>query len=321
MNALRSNDTSLPAQGTRIDLHHLRFAITAADCGSFREAAELLSVRHSLVSRAIRDLEHFIGVALFERSSTGVSPTLAGRDVLRTARMVLEQVDSLIVAGKLSRRGERGHLAIGFCTSMSAGNLRATVIDFKKRFPEVELTTAERSRSRLTTALRSGALDVLIATGEIHSLNNRIAPLWSERILVSLQKDHPLAAREVVYWTDLRNETVLLSQYDPGRELEDLLISKLVSSEDRPKIERHDVSRGIIKSLVSMGLGISLVMESDTGASFAGLAYRELRDGTGSSRIGFSAHWRADNDNPALHSFLKLLAERYSGLAGRTGFP
>ena len=32
-----------------------------------------------------------------------------------------------------------------------------------------------------------------------------------------------------------------------------------------------------------MRLGISLVMESDIGASFAGLVYRELRDGAGPS--------------------------------------
>jgi len=63
-----------------------------------------------------------------------------------------------------------------------------------------------------------------------------------------------------------------------------------------------------------MKLGISLVLESDVGASFAGLAYRELRDGTGSTRFGFSAHWRADNDNPALEGFLKILAERYPSL-------
>jgi len=122
-----------------------------------------------------------------------------------------------------------------------------------------------------------------------------------------------LAAGTVIYWTDLRNETVLLSQHDPGRELEDLLISKLVSA-DRPKIERHDVSRSIIKSLISMKLGISLILESDIGASVPGLVYRELRDGTGPTRVDFSAHRRADNDNPALDSFLKLLAERYPSL-------
>jgi len=231
------------------------------------------------------------------------------------ARLILEQVDVLVATAKSNGRGEAGRLSIGFCTSMSAGNLRATLTEFKSRFPEVELATIERSRIRLATALRNGTVDILVVTGDVPLPDNNVRPLWSERILVSLAENHPLAGRNAIYWTDLRNETVLLSQHDPGRELEDLLISKLLSPADRPKIERHDVSRGIIQSLISMKLGISLVLESDIGASFAGLVYRELRDGTGSTHVDFSAHWRADNDNPALDSFLKLLAERYPLLA------
>jgi hypothetical protein len=60
-----------------------------------------------------------------------------------------------------------------------------------------------------------------------------------------------------------------------------------------------------------MGLGLSLVLESDIGANSSGLTYRELRDGTGPSRICFSAAWREDNENLSLRDFLKLLAERY----------
>ncbi|MGY3647617.1 DNA-binding transcriptional LysR family regulator [Bradyrhizobium sp. LM4.3] len=191
------------------------------------------------------------------------------------------------------------------------GNLRATLLDFRRRFPHIDLATVERPRIRMMNSLRSGTLDIIVVPGDAPSSENQTLKLWSERILVTLPERHPLAAREVIHWTDLRGETVLLSQHDPSRELEDLMISKLVSSVDRPRVDRHDVSRGIIKSLISMGLGISFVMESDTGASFAGLVYRELRDGTGSSRIDFSAHWRADNENPALGGFLKVLSERY----------
>ncbi len=164
---------------------------------------------------------------------------------------------------------------------------------------------------QLITSLRNGALDIAIVTGDATLENNNVLPLWSERVLVALPENHSLADRDTIYWTDLRSKIVLLSQYDPGRELEDLLMSKLASPENRPKIERHDVSRAIIKSLVSVGFGISLVTESDIGASFSGLIYRELRDGAGASRIGYSAHWRSDNDNPALASFLRLLGERY----------
>jgi DNA-binding transcriptional LysR family regulator len=231
--------------------------------------------------------------------------------------MILEQVDTLVITGRTSGCGEVGRLAVGFCTSISAGNLRASLVDFKKRFPQAELATMERSRIRLMSSLRSGTLDVVISPGRLSSADGESLSLWSERVMISLPSDHALAPREVVYWTDLRNETVLLSQYDPGRELEDLLISKLALPEDRPQIARHDVSRGIIKSLISMGVGVSLVMESDIGASFAGLVYRELQDGTGPCRIGFWAHWRADNENPVLNNFLDLLAERYPSSTAR----
>ena len=232
-----------------VDLQQLQFAIAAADYGSIRQAAELLSIQHSILSRSIRQFEHRIGVTVFERSGGGVKPTQAGRNVLRMARLILEQVDVLVATAKSNGRGEAGRLSIGFCTSISAGNLRASLTEYKNRFPRIELATIERSRTRLATALRNGTVDILVVTGEVPLPDNNVRPLWSERILLSLPENHALAAGDLVYWTDLRNETVLLSQHDPGRELEDLLISKLVSPADRPKIERHDVNRGIIKSL------------------------------------------------------------------------
>ncbi|MEY9537919.1 DNA-binding transcriptional LysR family regulator [Bradyrhizobium diazoefficiens] len=305
------NRNSRRSAAIAIDLQQLRLAVVACDYGSFRRAAEALSIRHTAFTRSISQLEHLVGTSLFERSSGGIKPTLAGRAVLRIARLILEQVDMLVDAGRSGSRGDTGHLVIGFFTSMSTGNLRATIAELKKLLPRLELVTMERSRFRLITALRNGTADVVVSPGRIPSKDIKSLLLWSERILISLPQDHCLASREIVYWTDLRNEKILLSKYDPGPELEDLLISKLVLPDDRPRVERHDVSRGIIKSLTSMGMGLSLVMESDIGASFAGLVYRELQDGAGPSRVDFYAHWRDDNENPALKRFLNLLAERY----------
>ena len=227
------------------------------------------------------------------------------------ARSILNQMDTLVATAHSNGRGEAGRLAVGFYTSLSAGNLRATLMDFRRRFPQVGLSMMERSRSDLVAALHNGALDIVVFAGEIPSIESAVLPLWSERILVALPETHSLAARNSIYWTDLRTETILLTECDPGRELEDLLMAKLMSPSDRPKIERQDVSRGIIKSLIGAGFGVSLVTESDVGVSFAGLTYREVRDGAGASRVGYTAHWREDNSNPALASFLKLLGERY----------
>jgi DNA-binding transcriptional LysR family regulator len=307
----KSRNTAFRSRVAKVALEHLRYAVAAADHGSLRQAANVLLLRQSTLSRCIRQLEHTVGMLVFERSSGGVRATTAGNDFLRTARSILEQVDTLVTSAERTGRGVSGRLVIGFYTSLSAGNLRATLVDYQKRFTQIDICLKECSRTGLVTALRNGAIDIAIVTGEVPLLGSRAMPLWSERILVALLEDHPLASRDVIYWTDLRGETVLLGQYDPGRELEDLLMSKLISPEDRPKIVRHDVSRGIIKSLISAGFGIGLVTESDIGANFSALTYRELRDGTGPSRVGFTACWSEDNDNPAVTGFLKLLGERY----------
>ncbi|WP_347336969.1 helix-turn-helix domain-containing protein [Bradyrhizobium pachyrhizi] len=69
-----------------LELKHLRSAVAAADCGSFRQAAELLSSQQSSLSRRIIEIEHHLGIAIFERYSGGARPTRAGRSILRLAR-------------------------------------------------------------------------------------------------------------------------------------------------------------------------------------------------------------------------------------------
>ena len=307
----RLTNASRQIRTMEINLPHLRYAIAAADEGSFRRAAELLLVRQSTLSRCIRQLEHQIGASIFQRSSGGITATLPGRSFLHEARSILGQFDSLVTTTHQASRGEVGRLSIGFYTSLSAGNLRATLLDFRQRFPSVELKMIETLRSGAMTMLRSSTMDAAIVTGGSPRRDSGSLPLWNERALLALPEDHPLADKETIDWTDLRGETVLLSEYDQGHELEDLLMSKLSSPEDRPRIERHHVSRSIIKSLVSVVAGVSLVTESDIGANLPGLIYRDIRDGAGSSTIGYAAHWREDNDNPALANFLKLLGERY----------
>ncbi|MDU1495653.1 MAG: LysR family transcriptional regulator [Bradyrhizobium sp.] len=88
---------SLPGQfkGARplgVDFDQLRHAITAADYGSFRQAAEVLSTKQSTLSRSIQLLECSLGTSIFDRSSGGVRATPAGRYFLRIARSIIEQL-------------------------------------------------------------------------------------------------------------------------------------------------------------------------------------------------------------------------------------
>jgi len=293
-----------------IELKHLQYAEVAERCGSFRKAADLLALKQSNLSRRVRNLEEQLGIALFKRANGGVRPIAAGRDFVNGVRRVLNELQIVVDGARAVGRGEAGYLTIGFYTSLSAGNLRESLVEYGRRFPQIEISTVEGSRLRLFDGIQNGTVDIAIVTGEPASDCNRSMVLWSERIIVALPKDHPLVANEIIYWTDLKRERFLLSERDPGPEIQDILVAKLSSPGDLPDVVRHDVSPENIKSLVGAGRGVSLMCEACMGASHAGVVYREARDGNGSTRIGYRAFWRDGNDNPALRNFIRLLEER-----------
>ncbi|MER9026126.1 LysR substrate-binding domain-containing protein [Mesorhizobium sp. M0815] len=304
-----------------IELLHLRYAVAASQYGSFRRAAEALGVKQSSLSRRIRQMEDRLGVAVFERSSSGVRLTAAGTDILRTSRYLVDGLEHMVASAKIAGRGEAGRLAVGFYTSLSAGNLRAILMEHARRFRQVEIRMVEAARANLFASLKNGQLDVAVVTGEPAAREGGAMALWSERIMVVLPESHPLAANEIVYWTELRGETFLLSQRDPGPELRDTLLAKLASPGVQPKIVSQDVSRESITGLVGAGHGVSLICEAGIGASYAGVVYRAVQDGNGSSRISYAAYWQSDNDNPALPHFLKFLEERHPLPSSRVAGP
>lgn len=298
-----------------IELKHLRYAEAAERYGSFRKAADSLFVKQSNLSRRIRDLENELGVVLFERTSGGVRPTLAGREFVGSVRRVIDELGAIVDSAKAVGRGDAGHLTVGFYTSISAGNLRATLIEYARRVPQIEINTFEGSRSRLLDCVASGSIDIAIVMGEKASATNCSMALWSERIIIALPENHQLSTAELVYWTDLKRERFVLSERDPGPEIQELLIAKLASPGDAPNITRHDVSLESIKGLVSAGYGVSLMCEASMGTNYAGVTYREVRDGNSVTRISYCAYWRENNDNPALRNFIRLLEERCPPIA------
>jgi DNA-binding transcriptional LysR family regulator len=302
-----------------IELKHLRYAEVAERCGSFRRAAELLAVKQSNLSRGIKHLEEQLGVALFERTTGGAKVTSAGREFINEIRRVLSHLQVTVSGAKSAGRGESGYVTIGFCTSLSAGNLRAVLVEYVRRYPQVEIRTVEGSRSRLLDGIQNSAIDIAIITGEPISDVDMSMALWSERILVALPEDHPLAANDFVYWTDLKHERFLISEHGSGSEIQSLLATKIGSAGEMPIVVGHAASGENIKSLVGIVRGVSLLCEASMGASYAGVVYCEVRDGKGSARIGYRAHWRDGNDNPAFHNFIRLLEERYPPVANGAG--
>ncbi len=74
---------------------HLRYALAIEETGSVTRAAERLFVAQPNISRAIRDLETSVGMALFRRTSLGMVATEEGKPFLQRARHIVEEIDSL----------------------------------------------------------------------------------------------------------------------------------------------------------------------------------------------------------------------------------
>ena len=248
---------------------------------------------------------------MFERTSSGISLTKAGAEIIRTSKYLVEAIDLLADHAREMNSGLTGYLRIGFYTSLSTGNLRASLVEFASKFPSVEIHAIEASRARLISNLVGGLVDIAIFTGAPSPSDGTAMSLWTERIMVTISDSHALAAKSVVHWSELMDETFLLSERDPGPDLQQIFTSRLSPLGVQPKIVQQDVSEENIRNLVGAGFGVGLALETGLGAKIPGVTYLEVRDENGPSRISFSAHWRSNNNNPALANFIALLEERY----------
>ena len=291
----------------------MRWAIVAAQHRSLRQAAEVLNVRQSTLSRCLRNLEHKLGAGLFERTNGGTRPTAAGQEFLDAAQRILKETEAITARLRTRSRGESGLLTIGVHASLSAGNLRATLVDHRRRFPDVQTHLVDGSSDHLVSDLASSTIDVAFVAEDNPRWDDKSLSVWSERIAVALPEGHVLTRRDIVYWNELKHESLLLPQRGPGPEFLKLLVAR-VGCSDRCHVLHHDVGLDRLLTLVGAGWGVLLVLEGATGAVYPGVTFREVHDTEGPTRLNFRAYWRQANCNPSLQPFLDMLRERYPDL-------
>jgi DNA-binding transcriptional LysR family regulator len=297
-----------------VEFRDLRWVLAASQHRSLRQAAETLNIRQSTLSRRLRDLEHRLGVVLFERTNGGTRPTVAGLEFLESSRRILGETAAAVGRLKTRSRGENGRLTIGIYASFATGNMHATLTEHHRRFPEVDVHTIDGAHDRLLCALTSNLVDIAIMTACGPGWNDRTLPLWAERVVVALPERHPLGERGAIRWPELANERVLIPQQGPGPELERLLAGKLHGFAPQ-RILHQDSSLDRLLSLVSTGQGALLMLEGATGVRYDGVVYRELLEDDRPTRLNFVACWREANANPTLAPILNMLRERYPDLS------
>ena len=291
---------------------NLRCFIVAANRRSFREAATVLRVRQSSVSRAISRLEDELGVSLFVRHRSGARLTAAGERFLSAVLPACEQLETAQRTAAAAGRAETGIVQVGVLTSLAGGFLRSLLHGYRKLNPGVEIDVHDGSRDSHLAAIQKHALDVAFLTGTERAPYCECAEIWRERVHVALWKDHHLAGRHCLDWDDLRKERFIVSRFAPGMEVQNYIVRRASTCGVRPNIEIKNAGRETLMNLVSLGQGITLVSAAWASAGLPDLVLRPLSDAH--DVIPFSAVWSAQNDNPALRRLLSI-AHMMSGHA------
>src|ERR1051326_762269 len=121
----------------RLKLRDFETLLAVAEQGSMAKAAARLSVSQPTVSKSIADLEHAVGVRLFDRTAQGVEPNQYGRALLKWAVVMFDDVKQGVEEIAFLADPTVGTLRIGASEPMLGGFLAAVVARLNQRYPKI----------------------------------------------------------------------------------------------------------------------------------------------------------------------------------------
>jgi DNA-binding transcriptional LysR family regulator len=103
------------------------------------KAAAHLNLTQSGVSKAIADMEHTLGVRLFDRTSQGVEPTLYGSTLRKWGNAIFDDLRQGIKEIEYLADPTTGELRIGCTEAMTAGFVSDVIDRLTRQYPRLVL--------------------------------------------------------------------------------------------------------------------------------------------------------------------------------------
>jgi DNA-binding transcriptional LysR family regulator len=181
--------------------------VATSDEGSIRAAARRLHLSQPQISRALRELEHELGIELLSRGrhGHGVGITAAGEELVAYGREILDRVAAARAA--MRRIGERHSttLRVGIVAGvLSAGELLAPILAaYRGSRPDVDLGIGDLEMSDQLTPLLSGEVDVAIVRLPLEHPDIVVTPIAQEPRIVMAGLAHELADERSVDVDDI----------------------------------------------------------------------------------------------------------------------
>jgi DNA-binding transcriptional LysR family regulator len=149
--------------GRRLKLRDLHVLASVAQWGSMAKAARHLAVSQPVVSAAIADLEHAIGVRLLDRGRRGVEPTIYGRALIKHGTVAFDVLKQGIKEIEFLADPTAGELRIGCPEWVAAGLLPAIIDRLSQKHPRIVFHVDQTiTGTRDFRELRQRNLDLVI---------------------------------------------------------------------------------------------------------------------------------------------------------------
>jgi len=295
------------ALGSRIPLASLIQTLAVAEHLNFRHAASALGVSLSSVSARVKTLEEDLGVILFERHARGVRLTEAGRRFVEHVAAGVDQLDHAVKTASLAASGEHGRLRIGVHALIPHSFLASLIGRYRENHPLIDIDMMEGTAREAVMQLRADRLDIAFVAGALELPDCHTRRIWTEPLLVALPERHPLAGRDATTWADLAGETFLVRHGGTGPQVQDHILLRLAGRWPTSSIQRFDVERGTLLSMVGHGFGITIVGAATSLLRTSGVVFLPIADEP--EPIPFSAVWSPSNQGAALRNLLDLASE------------
>lgn len=214
---------------TYLKTRHLVLLVELGRHGSIMQAAQAARLTQPAASKLLAELEHVLGVPLFERLPRGVEPTGYGKVLIRRAGASLAEMDAAWQEVMELHAGLRGRVAVGAILTPSTTLVPAAVARLKARHARVSVSIEVAASKRLVECLRAGELDIVIgriadagAAGELH-----FEPITDEPHCLTMRAGHPLLGRPEVGLRELGEHTWIVPP--EGSILRDRITSMFLS--------------------------------------------------------------------------------------------
>lgn len=194
-------------------IRHLKIFITVADCGKMRKAAEILYVSQPSISQAIKDLEDYYNVKLFERLSQKIYLTEEGNKLLSYARHIVDSYEKMDLAMKSSRLCP----IIRLGASVSVGTCLLNTVLSSIESNTIDIRVVVNNTEYIEKKILRNELDIGIVEGIVNSQDLIKIPIFDDELVVVVGKNHPLYSEKIVTLDKLNNQD-FISREDGSTE-------------------------------------------------------------------------------------------------------